>query len=122
MKKIFSIEAILNSQANDLKPGDEVVFVDSQVEAFGLYNSALLAAKIHDYAIRINCVVVQSTEKIPGVKAIDDQITTITFEPSPFVKKVKEMREAQQEYFRTRSKDVLARAKRLESEVDKLLP
>jgi len=38
-----------------------------------------------------------------------------------FVSKVREMRAAQKEYFKTRSYDVLNRSKSLEKEVDKII-
>lgn len=121
MKKTFTLKEVIAGKLSESNPGDEVVFMDSQTYELGMFNSCMFTAKVLERAICMNCVVVSETKKLGGL-LYPDTITTIAFEPSPFAKKVKEMREAQNEYFKTRSKDSIARAKRLESEVDKLLP
>jgi uncharacterized protein YqfA (UPF0365 family) len=63
--------------------------------------------------------------EIPAFKKmrieIEKEIMNANLPTQTLADKVREMREAQRQYFATRSSDNLAKAKRLEAEVDKLL-
>ncbi len=58
-----------------------------------------------------------TNRKITGIKEVSLMFTTF----SDFARLVKQMRIAQKQYFKTRSKEVLIESKRLENLVDKTI-